>query len=48
MGKSISTKESQAAIKLSILVLSNNLIIEKSIDVKEEQPFIILLILCKF
>ena len=47
MGKSIVAKESQAAIKLSIVVFSNILNLEKSIDVKEEQPSIIELILCK-
>ena len=38
MGKSIATKESQALIKLFILVSSDKVNIDKSIDVKEEQP----------
>ena len=38
MGKSIATKESQASIKPTIEVPSDKVNIDKSIDVKEEQP----------
>ena len=38
MGKSIATKESQPSIKPFILVSSDKVNIDKSIDVKEEQP----------
>ena len=47
MGKSIATKESQALIKPFILVLSDKVNIDKSIDVKEEQPLNISPILLK-
>ena len=47
MGKSIATKESQPSIKLFKLVPFDKVNIDKSIDVKEEQSFIILIILDK-
>ena len=47
MGKSIATKESQPSIKEFNLVYFDKVNIDKSIDVKEEQSFIILVIVDK-